>query len=183
MTKTVLVPLAAGFEEIELMSIVDVLRRANAKLLIAAVDEMAVVGSRGGKVVADRALFELQDREFDLIALPGGMPGAENLLGCELLVNMLKKQDESGRLIGAICAAPYVVLDHLNIGKGLKKTCYPSMIAKMANGVDEKVVVDKHLITSQGPGTALQFSIKLVEMLFGLEKANEIAENVLLSLS
>ena len=180
MTKTVLVPLADGTEEIELSCIVDTLRRAGAKVTVAAIDDMQITASRGMKITADTKLSDHLNDEFDLIVLPGGMPGAEHLRDCFELIEMLKKQYEAGRLIGAICAAPFVVLDHHKIAEECKKTTYPSMISKMKNGVDEKVAVDKNCVTSQGPGTALLFAVKLVELLFDKTKADEVAKDLLL---
>ncbi len=180
MSKKVLVPLAEGTEEVELTSIVDILRRAGADVTVAAVDEIQVTASRGMKFVADVTLSDVAGNEFDLIVLPGGMPGAQYLCDSDELIAMLKKQEEAGRLIGAICASPFIVLEQKAIAKGCQKTCYPSMIEKLTNGVDEKVVVDQYCITSQGPGTALAFAVKLVELLFDKAKADKIAKEILL---
>ncbi len=180
MTKTVLVPISVGVEEIELACIVDVLRRAGAKVTVVSDDDKEVVASRGMKISPDITFKDCKDEDFDLIVLPGGMPGAEHLRDCDPLIAQLKKQIAAGRLVGAICAAPYVVLHHHGFLKECKKTAYPNMISKMENGVDEKVVVDKNCITSQGPGTALLFAVKLIELLFDKSKAKEIAKDLLL---
>ncbi|HPS56150.1 MAG TPA: DJ-1/PfpI family protein [Sedimentisphaerales bacterium] len=177
MNKKVLVTIADGIEEIEAVCIIDVLRRAGSDVTVAAVgDSLQITASRGVVLVADRLIKQCKDISYDLIALPGGMPGAENLRDCTILINMLKKQKTSGRYYAAICASPAVVFAACGLLEGCNATCYPSFIKKLPNHIDEKVVVDNNCITSQGPGTALLFSLKLVEILYGAEKAKGIAD-------
>lgn len=177
--KKVLVPVANGTEELEAITIIDVLRRAGCKTLIASVNGLEVVTSHGVKLTADNSIADYADDTFDLIVLPGGMPGAENLANSEILIKMLQAQEAAGRYVAAICASPFVVFEQKGIAADCKKTCYPSMLDKMSNAVDEAVVVDRHCITSQGPGTAMEFSLKLVEILVSKEKADELAKGML----
>jgi len=178
MSKKVLVPIADGSEDIEAVCIIDVLRRAEADVTVASVsEELQITASRGTRIVADNYIAECVDEAYDLIALPGGMPGSENLRDSEELTEMLKRQRGEGRLYAAICAAPAVVLQHHGLLDSLLATCHPSFVGELANRemVESRVVVDGTCITSRAPGTAIQFALKLVEMLYGREKADEVA--------
>jgi 4-methyl-5(b-hydroxyethyl)-thiazole monophosphate biosynthesis len=177
MKKTVLVPIADGTEEIEAVTIIDVLRRAGAEVVVASVDALEIVASRGVKIVADCLIGECRARPFDLVVLPGGMPGAEHLRDSEPLKRILMAQNASGRLFAAICAAPAVVLEPHGLLQDRRATCHPGHIHKLSDptSAQARVVVDGHCITSQGPGTALAFALKLVELLFGAEKAADVA--------
>jgi 4-methyl-5(b-hydroxyethyl)-thiazole monophosphate biosynthesis len=177
MSKKVLVPVADGSEEIELVSIIDILRRAGAEVTAASVDGLQITASRGVKLVADRLISQCKAETYDLIALPGGMPGAEHLRDSGLLVDLLKRQREEGRLYAAICAAPAVVFQPHGLLAGKKATCHPGRADTLENraAVNSRVVVDGNCITSQGPGTAMEFALKLVELLLGKEKMKEVA--------
>jgi len=177
MSKKVLVPVADGCEEIEAVTIIDVLRRAGADVTVASVGELRITASRGVRLVADTTIETCVDAVFDLIVLPGGMPGAEHLRDSELLITMLKRQEQAGRLFGAICAAPAVVLHHHGLLAGRRATTHPGFADTLENrgAVDSRVVVDGACVTSRGPGTALEFALKLVELLYGREKAAEVA--------
>jgi len=179
MSKKVLVAIADGTEELEAVTIVDVLRRAEADVTVASVYAGQVTASRGVKLVADAIISDCAGKVYDLIVLPGGMPGAEHLRDSKELTEMLKGQAASGRLYAAICASPAVVLKHHGLLEDKKATCYPSLLLDLDKPEQAKVVVDDNCITSQGPGTALEFSLKLVEMLFGREKAREVANAML----
>ena len=180
MNKKVLVAIADGIEEIEAVCIIDVLRRAGSDVTVVSVgDNLQVTASRGVFLVADKLIADCAGQGYDLIALPGGMPGAENLRDCTILIDMLKEQKASDRYYAAICASPAVVFAACGLLKGCKATCYPSLMKKLPVAVDEKVVIDGNCITSQGPGTALLFSLKLVEVLYGIDKADEIADAML----
>jgi len=180
MEKNVLVVIAHGSEEIEAVCIIDVLRRAEASVTVASVGDIQVTASRGVKLVADCLISECMDKTFDLIALPGGMPGAENLRDSKELTQMLKKQHDDGRMYAAICASPAVILKHHDLIGPRKATCYPSFTDSLDNkeAINSRVVVDGQCITSKGPGTAIEFSLKLVEQLFGEDKAAEIANDM-----
>ncbi|MBP7053014.1 MAG: DJ-1/PfpI family protein [Phycisphaerae bacterium] len=181
MAKRVLVPVADGTEEIEAACIIDTLRRAGADVTVASVGRLQVTASRGMKLVADALIADCASQTYDCIALPGGMPGAEHLRDCAELIAMLKKQKAAGRLYGAICASPAVALLPHGLLEGVKATCYPSMQSKL-NPVqlsNERVAVDGNCVTSQGPATAIEFSLKLVEVLYGTQKAKEVGDPML----
>jgi len=174
--KRVLVPLANGFEEIEAITIIDILRRAKLHVVAAGVGGRTIVGSHRIAVVADRALEEVAGEDFELIALPGGMSGTTQLLESATLGEMLVRQNEAGRWIAAICAAPMVLEKH-GLLKDRKVTSHFSVKEeiKTAAYAEERVVHDGNLITSQGAGTAIEFALKLVELLCGPETAGRIA--------
>jgi 4-methyl-5(b-hydroxyethyl)-thiazole monophosphate biosynthesis len=177
MAKNVLVPIADGTEEIEAVCIIDVLRRAGARVTVASVDGLQVTASRGVKLVADKLLADCVEETYDLIVLPGGMPGAEHLRDSEELTKMLKQQKEEGRLYAAICASPAVVFKHHNLIDDRQATCHPAFMERLdkAQAVEERVVVDGTCVTSRAPGTAIEFALKLVELLYGEEKTQKVA--------
>ncbi|MCX5644487.1 MAG: DJ-1/PfpI family protein [Phycisphaerae bacterium] len=176
MAKKVLVPIADGSEEIEAVCIIDTLRRAGAEVTVAAVGRLQVTASRGVKIAADATIADCRGQIYDCIALPGGMPGAEHLRDSAELIEMLKKQKQAGRFYAAICAAPAVVLQPHGLLEQVRATCYPAFRNKLdlAYASDERVVIDGNCVTSQGPGTAIEFALKLVELLFGTEKARQV---------
>jgi len=180
MAKKVLVPIADGTEEIEAVCIVDTLRRACAEVTLASVSgKLQITASRGVKIVADALIAECSGKTYDLVVLPGGMPGATNLRDSNELAEILKHQQQQGRLYGAICASPAIVLEHHGLIGIRKATCYPSFAKELQNPADLHVVVDGTLVTGQGPGTAIEFALKLVELLFDKTKAAEIAKAML----
>jgi len=181
MSKKVLVPIADGGEEIEAVCIVDILRRAGADVTVASVNHIKVTASRGVKLVADSLIADSVDHTFDLIALPGGMPGAEHLRDSKELTLLLKQQQDEGRLYAAICASPVVVLQHHGLLKQKKATAHPQFTDRLENteAVESNVVVDGTCITSRAPGTAIEFALKLVEILYGKQKAKEVAQSML----
>lgn len=181
MAKKVIVPLAEGFEEIEALTIVDILRRANVAVTMAALESLQVKGAHGIVVVADAHLKDLDANAFDMIALPGGLPGATNLAADTTTQALLKDFDLKGKAIAAICAAPYA----LKTAGVLKKnyTCYPGFQAKIdAEGynANDKVIQDGNVTTSQGPSTAMHFALSLVEQLCSKEVKENLAKDLLL---
>lgn len=162
----VAVILADGFEEIEALTVVDVLRRANITCHMVGF-EAQVTGSHAIQVQADR-VFDGDLSDYDLIVLPGGMPGSANLRDHELLIAELQKCEQVGKKIAAICAAP-IVLDRAGLLKDKEFTCYDGVQEQIADGHyrKETVVVDGQLTTSRGPATALAFVYNLVEQLGG----------------
>ncbi|CAN0355982.1 unnamed protein product [Ectocarpus sp. 6 AP-2014] len=180
--KHVLVPVADGSEEIESVTIIDTLVRAGALVTVASVGpEVEVTCSRGVKIKADCKIAECEARDWDAVVCPGGMPGAVSLKENETLEAILRKQNSEGRIVGAICAAPAVVLASHGLLEGKQATCYPASVfqSKIPQLVSEKVVVDQNLITSQGPATSMAFALQLVGSLFGQEKADEVAKGLL----
>jgi 4-methyl-5(b-hydroxyethyl)-thiazole monophosphate biosynthesis len=185
---TVLVPVSDGSEEIETVCIVDVLRRAGADVTLARVpspqgDGPQLTASRGVRLVADAALADCTGRTWDAIVLPGGLPGAEHLRDDDALVAMLRDQLAAGRLVGAICAAPVMVLAEHGLLAGRRATGFPTLAAWLPDEVrcDDAVVEDGPLVTSRGPGTALAFAVALVGRLCGPDKRREIADELLLT--
>jgi 4-methyl-5(b-hydroxyethyl)-thiazole monophosphate biosynthesis len=148
---------------------------------VASVDKLQVTASRGVKIVADAIISECVDKTYDLIVLPGGMQGAEHLKDNAALTAMLQEQKRSARLYAAICAAPAVVLEHHGLLKNVRATCYPSLQDRLDKKYlsNDRIVVDGNCITGQGPGVAVEFALKLVELLFGLQKKNEVAAGML----
>ncbi len=166
--KRVLVPLAEGFEELEAVTIIDVLRRAGIEVVVASLAGNPVTGAHGIRVTADTPLAALAEQEFDMIALPGGMPGAEHLKKDARVAEIIRRLHEKGRPVAAICAAP-MVLAAAGVLDGRRATSYPGFLrdAERSTIVGDAVVVDRGVITSRGPGTALDFALTLVGELAG----------------
>ena len=133
MNKKVLVPIADGSEELEAVAIIDILRRAGADVAVASVDQLQITASRGVKLVADRLISQCVNETYDLIALPGGMPGAEHLRDCDELIGMLKQQEQDGRLYAAICASPAVVFQPHGLLEQKRATCHPGRVNALEN--------------------------------------------------
>lgn len=182
MGKKVLVPVAQGIEEMETITIVDILRRAEAQVIMGSVDYMDIHAARGVHFMADKLLDECMDQTFDLIALPGGIPGAENLKASDDLARLLRKQAEEQRYYAAICASPAVVLHPLNLVTPGRVTCHPGFVNMIDNGntVDSDVVIDNMCITSRGGGTACEFALTLVELLYSKDVRTQVAQGLAL---
>lgn len=178
MVKVVLF-LATGFEEIEVMSIVDTLRRAGVEVVIAGLQEGATLGSRGVNVIPDRSIDAITLDEFAAVILPGGSPGYINLGRDSRVQEFVTQAFEEGRIVAAICGAP-TVLAYLGILKGKKATVFPGKERDLtgAEFVNERVVVDGTVVTSKGPGTAIEFGITLVELLVGKQRAQEVKDDL-----
>ncbi len=176
-----LIPLAQGCEELEAVTIIDLLRRAGVAVTTASLDVQTITASRGVKLVADTTLDELLQStpspHFDLIALPGGLPGADHLLADTRLRTLLSKQIKAGDYVAAICAAPKV-LASLNLLKGKHATAYPGTLEKLdlpdTRISTDSVVVDGQIITSRGPGTAIDFALQLIDILKGISVREEV---------
>jgi len=177
MEKKVLVPVADGTEDLEAVGIIDVLRRADAEVTVASVGQLQIVGSRGVKMIADALISDCAGVKYDLVALPGGIPGADNLRDSTELVTILKRQYTAGRLYGAICASPAIVLEHHGLLRGKKATCHPAFTDQLSNTdkIKSKVVVDGNCITSRGAGTVIEFALTLVELLYSKERRESVA--------
>ena len=182
MAKRAMVVFAEGFEEIEAVTPVDVLRRAGVRVELVGVEALEVAGAHGVRLRMDRVLAA--EEEVDAVILPGGMPGAENLSGSERLLEVLRTQLAKGRVVGAICASPGLVLGRHGLLKGRRATCYPGFEEYFGPGatyVKETVLEDGGLVTSRGPGTALAFALALAGVLAGREAAEGLAEGMLYS--
>lgn len=184
MAKRVLVPLAEGFETIEALSVVDVFRRAGAEVETAALgSELQVSSSHQVVVFADKLLSDCVGESYDLIVLPGGIPGAENLKESAILADLLKKQQSEEKLYGAICASPAVVLEHHGLLKGKKATCHPLFVDQLTSKehTEERVVIDGNCVTGKGAGASVEFSLELLGILMGEEKKLEVARQMTLA--
>ncbi|VAI89192.1 unnamed protein product [Triticum turgidum subsp. durum] len=175
--KKVLVPIAMGTEEMEAVILAGVLRRAGADVTLASVEDgLEVEASYGTRIIADKSIAACADQVFDLVALPGGMPGSVRLRDNEILQRIMVRQAEEKRLYRAICAAPAVVLMPWGLHKGRKITCHPSFIGDLPTfrAVESNVQVSGELTTSRGPGTAFQFALSFVEQLFGPHAVEDV---------
>ena len=178
--KKVLVTLAPGFEEIETITVVDILRRAGARVVLAATEEGLIEGSRGISILPDILIDQVDDRDFDLVVLPGGQPGTTNLQNNETVKTIIQNMHQSRKQVAAICAAP-MILHSEGILKNTVATSHPS-VKDQLHDIDyseERVVVDGHIVTSRGPGTALEFALKLVEILFGKDRMETVNQGVM----
>lgn len=184
--KRVLVPLAPGFEEIEAITVIDILRRAGVEVTVAGTQSGPIVASRKTKHLADCTLDEVRAEDFDMIVLPGGLPGATHLRQDQRVKRIIEVLHSKNRIIAAICAAP-TVLAAFGVLEGRTATSHPSVRAELSGQAvqlsDDRVVVDGSVITSQSAGTAMEFAFKLVEILCGAEKAIEVNRGVLARLS
>jgi protein deglycase len=174
-----LVLLAEGFEEIEAVTIVDVLRRADITVTTAALGKSPVVGSHGIALVADRSLDGASVADFDAVVLPGG-PGSKQLKEDGRVLSLVRHAMSAGKTVAALCAAP-IALEAAGVLAGRRATSYPGHELPSANYSEERVVVDGNLITSRGPGTALEFSLALVEKLAGADAKQRVAHAMLVS--
>ncbi len=178
----VLVPLANGFEEIEAMSIIDVLSRGGIDVVVAGLEKREVEGiNTKMKFIAHTVLDEINVSKLDMIVLPGGLPGAENLAKSERVKSIIKELSDKNKLVGAICAAPWA-LKEAGVLEGKKHTNYPGF--ESHTGVDgyidnQKVVIDGNIVTSRGPGTAVCFALEIVKMLEGEKIYNQVKESLL----
>lgn len=171
-----LIPIANGVEDIETVTLIDVLRRAEIEVVVSSVQEKTITAARGTVITADTLIQDLSNQQFDMIAIPGGLPGAEYLRDSTFLDTMIKNQANSGKLLGAICASPAVVLEPKGILNNMNATCHPNCNAPLGNRYSgERVSVTNNIVTSQGPGTAIEFALKLVELALGHSKKEEVA--------
>ncbi|MEJ2045035.1 MAG: DJ-1/PfpI family protein [Reinekea sp.] len=181
--KTVLVPLADDCEEMEAITITDILTRAGAKVTTAGLKEGPVRASRGARLLPDVVMSDVQDQTFDLIALPGGLPGADHLAQDAILQDMIKRQNSKEAMLAAVCAAPKA-LASAGVLSGRKITSYPGSMDALtpdwSSNSGNKVEIDGHIVTGRGPGVALEFALTLVENLFGADKRAEVEAELVL---
>ncbi len=177
-----LVILAPGFEEIEAISIIDVLRRGNILVTVAGLQNGPITGSHAITVVPDTFIEAVNHQEYDVLVLPGGQPGTNNLKANEKLLNWIRERFQKRQKLAAICAAP-TVFHKAGITKNLRLTSYPSEKEIFTDSIylEDPVVKDKNIITSRGVGSALSFGLALIEELKGKEMAQNVAKRILFS--
>ena len=173
----VLVPLAQGCEELEAVTITDLLVRAGIEVTTAGLDKQPVTASRGITIIPDTSIDAVLDKTYDLIVLPGGLPGADHLRDDENIQKLLKNHADKGKYIGAICAAPKAVAA-AGLLEGRKATAYPGVLEALGNEQidvkDSAIEIDGNIVTSRGPGTAMDFALTLIELLEGPAKRDEV---------
>jgi 4-methyl-5(b-hydroxyethyl)-thiazole monophosphate biosynthesis len=174
--------LAEGFEEVEALTVVDLLRRADIKTdMIALTSDLYITGRSGITVKADLSFLEAEPEKADILVLPGGQPGTKNLGQDERLKALLLAFQEEGKPLAAICAAP-TVLGSYGILSGKRATCYPGCEGELAGAeivTDEEVVTDGPVITSRGAGTAIPFALEVIRILKGEECADEVRRGII----
>jgi protein deglycase len=177
---TVAVVLADGFEEIEAVTVIDVLRRADVLVSVVGVDDTTIRGAHDIWVQADLSLEDAKHRTFSWLVLPGGMPGATRLRDHPTVQSLIQAQHAQGRGLAAICAAP-IALAKAGVITGRRVTCYPGFEDQLGqvNFSEDRVVVEDRLITSRGPGTAIDFSLALVSAIRGSETARRLETGML----
>jgi protein deglycase len=175
----VLVYLAPGFEEIEAVTIIDLLRRADIEVTIAGLEEKSVTGSHGITISCDQFYEDVEPAQYDYLILPGGQPGTNHLKNNEKVLKSIRLFAEQKKLIGAICAAPRVLLA-AGILENIKITSYPSEkhFFNPADYNESSVVIDNNIITSRGVGTAIEFTLDLIGIIKGETVKNELAERI-----
>ena len=172
--------LATGFEEIEAVTIIDVLRRAELDVIILGVDGDAISGAHGLQVAVDQSLADGQEENWDALVLPGGLPGATNLRDNPEVIELIRSTHSRGGILAAICAAP-IVLGRAGVLRERRATCYPGFEEGLdgAKCSEERVVVDGNITTSRGPGTSLDFSLSLGAQLKDQQTADALREGML----
>jgi len=181
MAKKAVILLATGFEEIEAVTVIDILRRAGIEVIVARLESTEVTGSHGITVYADKKLDDLKS-DFDAVIIPGGLPGAMHLHNSSEVNDFIKIMNSKGVLIAAICAAPSVVLAPLGILDNKNATCYPGDHADFGKSTryeNKAVVEDGNIITSQGPGTSMEFAFAIVKKLIGSETVKKLKKHAL----
>ena len=180
--KRVLVPLADGFEEIEAITIIDLLRRAGIEVVTAGLAGRTVHAAHQVIVQADATLDQAAGKDYDMVVLPGGMPGAEHLNSDPRVHEVLKRTAERGAPVAAICAAP-IVLEKAGLLKGRKATSYPGFLDKMdlpdVEYTGASVESDGPIITSKGPGTAMDFALAIIERLLGRAERDKVEKGLM----
>jgi 4-methyl-5(b-hydroxyethyl)-thiazole monophosphate biosynthesis len=180
MNLRVLVPVANGTEDVEAVTIIDLLRRANIDVVVAGT-ESPIIFARGLNILPDMLIDDIRNDEyFDAIILPGGIPGVNYLSEHKHLQNLLKSHISEKRLTGAICAAPLILKEHKHLNSDVEITSFPSLRTEFNEYkyLDEDVVVHNNFVTSRGLGTAIPFSLKIIELLIDKNKSDSIAKEI-----
>lgn len=181
--KKTFILLAEGFEEIEALTIVDVLRRADIICDMCSIDKIQVKGAHNIKIESDLILENLNYHDYDAVILPGGMPGSTNLRDNEEVIEIIKYYNKKNKIIAAICAAP-IVLHKAGIINNRRMTSYPGIQGQLENCIysEETVVVDNNITTSRGPATALTFALELVNLLKDKETKENLKKQMLVKI-
>ena len=176
----VYVLLAEGFEEVEALTPVDLLRRAGVETRLVGVTGATVCGARGINVVTDLSMDEVDLAKADMLVLPGGMPGTTNLYADKRVTDAVRTMADAGKYVAAICAAPSIILGGMGLLEGKKATCYPGMEEQLTGAMasTEPVVRDGSVITSRGLGTAIPFALALVAYFCGEKQAQALAKSI-----
>lgn len=177
----VLIPLGDGFEDLEAISVIDVLRRVGVEVHLASLTKELAVTSNCGIIMQTKVrIEEVEAKDYEGVIMPGGFGGVQNMIGSETLAKVVRKIHSEGKIVAAICAAP-LALFKMGVLQEAKFTCYPSVEneIKNPNYVCENVVQDGNIITSRGPATALEFAYYLAEIFVGKEKALEVKKGML----
>ncbi len=173
----VLVPLAQGCEELEAITITDLLVRAGMDVTTCGLDDQPVTASRGTTIIPDTSINKIVNDDFDLIVLPGGLPGADHLRDNQALQTLIKKQAAANKYLAAICAAPKA-LAAAGVLTGKTATSFPGVLYALQDASitisKNAVEIDGNIVTSRGPGTAMDFALQLIELLEGKERRNEV---------
>lgn len=177
----VVVFFATGYEEVEALSVVDILRRGGVEVIMAGIDEDVVVSAHGIKIQMDQKAEDINYDEVEMIVLPGGLPGVDNLFASELVKTKVLEFKAANKWIAAICAGPSV-LGKFGVLEGEKATCYPNFEQFLygATHVEERTVVSNKIVTGIGAGASLEFALKLLEVISGVEKAEQIKSAMLI---
>lgn len=175
--KSVLVLFAEGSEELEAVTIVNILRRADVSVVFSGLQDGILYGSRGIGLVPDSPLDTLLDSNFDMVVLPGGQPGTRNLMADARVTRLLRRMAQQQKVVAAICAAPSV-LAASGLLDGKNATSFPGALDSFpkVRQLGQAVVVDDKIITSRGPGTAIDFALTLVEQLVGKDKRKAVED-------
>ena len=171
--------LAEGFEEIEALTQIDLLRRAGIEVTSVGIDSKSITGAHGIEVVCDEVIDDLSCSDAEMIILPGGMPGVNNLFACEKLLDIITESEKNGVYIAAICAAP-LILGRLGFSKELEMICYPGFEDELKGATISKKtsVIDGKIITAKAAGTAFDFAEKLITVLKGCENADKVMRSI-----
>ena len=177
----VLVPLAQGCEELEAITITDLLTRAGIEVTTCGLDDQPVKASRGATIIPDTSIEKVQNMSFDLIVLPGGLPGSDHLRDNEQIQSLIKKQVLENKYMAAICAAPKALAE-AGVLEGKTATSFPGILAALENKnitISENAVeIDGNIVTSRSAGTAMDFALSLIELLEGKEKRDEVNQQL-----
>lgn len=174
-----LVILSPGFEEIEAITVIDLLRRASIEVTTVGLDDKLITGSHDIPITADTELSDINHSDYDILILPGGQPGTNNMKSNPTILKWIQERHSKEQLIAAICAAP-TVLHAVGVTSNIKLTSYPAVkdTFKDSNYLEDNVVFYHHIITSRGVGTAIDFSLAIIAKLTSQSKANDIKEKI-----